>query len=66
MNPPQMRRFGNLIISILDFLLIFIEASSIEAGVGNGDKRGGMRGDIRPLKNREIKTHYAAFYVFND
>ena len=66
MNPPQMRRVGNLIISILDFLLIFIEASSIEAGVGNGDKNGGRRGDIHPLKNMEIKTHYAAFYVFND
>ena len=60
------RRVGNLIISILDFLLTFIEASSIEAGVGNGDKRGGRRGDIHPLKNMEIKTHYAAFYVFND
>ena len=64
-----MRRVGNLIISILDFLLIFIEASSMEAGVGNGDmdkKDGGRRGDIHPLKNMEIKTHYAAFYVFND
>ena len=64
-----MRRVGNLIISILDFLLSFIEASSIEAGVGNGDmdkKDGGRRGDIHPLKNMEIKTHYAAFYVFND
>ena len=64
-----MRRVGNLIISILDFLLSFIEASSIEAGVGNGDKKdGGRRGDIHihPLKNMEIKTHYAAFYVFND
>ena len=67
MNPPQIRRVGNLIISILDFLLSFIEASSIEAGVGNGDKKdGGRRGDIHPLKNMEIKTHYAAFYVFND
>ena len=57
-----MRRVGNLIISILDFLLTFIEA-----GVGNGDKKdGGRRGDIHPLKNMEIKTHYAAFYVFND
>ena len=36
MEPPQMRRVGNLIISILDFLLSFIEASSIEAGVGRG------------------------------
>ena len=62
-----MRRVGNLIISILDFLLSFIEASSIEAGVGNGDKKdGGRRGDTHPLKNMEIKTHYAAFYVFND
>ena len=64
-----MRKVGNLIISILDFLLIFIEASSMEAGVGNGDmdkKDGGRRGDIHPLKNMEIKTHYAAFYVFND
>ena len=63
-----MRRVGNLIISILDFLLSFIETSSIEAGVGNGDKNGGRRGDIHPLKNMEIKTHYAAFivYVFND
>ena len=59
-----------MIISILDFLLIFIETSSIEAGVGNGDmdkEYGGRRGDTPPLQNMEIKPHYtAAFDVFND
>ena len=59
-----------MIISILDFLLIFIETSSIEAGVGNGDmdkKDTEAGGETHTLQSMEIKPHYAAFFdAFND